>query len=273
MDGKQKNGEMFLPLWRKYPQIPQGSIGWRMGSGEAYSCEYIEWYQSLTPEEKEEYNTRFPEPVCWSTSEWNIKRHNDFWIYNWKQPCVRTYSVESIIEKQNAEKKCDYVFFWGHKPKQGEEGKEVLSQWYMADFYVGHLKYCCMEQYMMAKKAQLFGDVQTEKQIMETSTQKEIKSLGRKVKNFDEAVWNEFKSLIVMTGNYYKFSQIPRLQKYLLSTKDAILVEASPYDRIWGIGMAQQEAIESTPSMWRGLNLLGFALMTVRDELFRICKE
>lgn len=264
-----QNDEM-LPLWLKYPEISQGSIGWRMGYGESYALEFYEWYHKLSKEEQEAYQADYPEPVCWSNSEWNIKRHDSFWIYNWKQKCVNHYSVQSIIEEQNAGKHRNIIPFWGHKPKEGECGKEVFSQWYLADFQVNHQVYCCMEQYMMAKKAQLFGDTETEKLIMEASTQNEIKSLGRKVKNFDESVWNDFKTLIVMTGNYYKFSQLGKLRKYLLSTGDAILVEASPYDTIWGIGMSADEARRCDITKWRGSNLLGFSLMSVRDELARI---
>lgn len=279
MTNKDKNqikndhtGEM-LPVWLKYPEIPQGSIGWRMGYGEAYSAEFYDWYGKLTKEEKAAYDQKYPEPVCWSNSEWNIKRHDTFWIYNWQQQCVNHYSVQSVLEEQNAGKKRDIIYFWGHRPKDGAYSKEVFSQWYLADFYVGHQKYCCMEQYMMSKKAQLFGDEEIEKQIMGAQTQNEIKSLGRKVKNFEESVWNEFKSLIVMTGNYYKFAQLPKLRKYLLSTGDALLVEASPYDTIWGIGMSADEAKNCDITKWRGSNLLGFALMTVRDELARIWKQ
>lgn len=268
---KENQNDKMLPIWLKYPEIPQGSIGWRMGYGESYEMEFSEWYYKLTKEEQEAYKKYYPEPVCWSNSEWNIKRHDAFWIYNWQQKCVNHYSIRSIIEEQNAGRQRDVIYFWGHRSKEGEaNGKEVLSQWYPADFQVGHQVYCCMEQYMMAKKAQLFGDAETEKRIMEESEQSKIKSLGRKVKNFDESVWNEFRTLIVMTGNYYKFGQLGNLRKYLLSTKDALLVEASPYDTIWGIGMSAEEARRSDITQWRGSNLLGFSLMAVRDELARI---
>lgn len=90
MANKDKNkikndhtGEM-LPVWLKYPEIPLGSIGWRMGYGEAYSSEFYDWYGKLTKEEQAAYDQKYPEPVCWSNSEWNIKRHDTFWIYNWQ---------------------------------------------------------------------------------------------------------------------------------------------------------------------------------------------
>ena len=265
--------KIMAPLWLKYPEIPEGSIGWRMGYGESYAMDFHKWYHSLNADQKKEYDNKFPKPVCWSCSEYNIKRHNDFWIYNWKEAEESAYSRGRILEEQAVGKKREAVFFWGHHPdKDGGVGKECFSQWYMADFYVGHVKYCCMEQYMMSKKALLFGDVETNELIMNAGTQGEIKGLGRKVRNFDEEIWNEFKRLIVLTGNYYKFSQCKKARKFLLSTKDALLVEASPYDTIWGIGMTAQEAARSEVEDWRGSNLLGFALMQVREELVRLRK-
>ena len=137
MANKDKNkikndhtGEM-LPVWLKYPEIPQGSIGWRMGYGEAYSSEFYDWYGKLTKEEQAAYDQKYPEPVCWSNSEWNIKRHDTFWIYNWQQQCVNRYSVQSVLEEQNTGKKRDIIYFWGHRPKDGAYGKEMLSQWYL----------------------------------------------------------------------------------------------------------------------------------------------
>lgn len=263
----------MAPLWLKYPYIPQGSIGWRMGYAQDYSMKFYQWYDKLSKEQKEDYGRRFPKPVCWSLSEYNLKRRNNFWIYNWKAAEEHVYSRERITKELNDGIKRDIVYFWGHHMrKDGGVGKECFSQWYMADFYVGHIKYCCMEQYMMSQKALLFGDKETNEKIMKAENQGEIKSLGRKVKNFDEIVWNEFKSLIVLTGNYYKFSQLNKARQYLLGTKNAILAEASPYDTIWGIGMGEQEAVQCDISDWRGSNLLGFALMEVREEIARLRK-
>lgn len=153
---------VMAPLWLKYPGIPQGSIGWRMGYGEDYAMEFYSWYHTLSKEKKEEFDKKFPEPVCWSLSEYNLKRYHDFWIYNWKAAVEYTYSVEKIIKERQEGYKRDTIFFWGHHPgKDGSVGKECFSQWYMADFYVGHIKYCCMEQFMMSKKALLFCPITT----------------------------------------------------------------------------------------------------------------
>jgi ribA/ribD-fused uncharacterized protein len=263
----------MAPLWLKYPNIPDGSIGWRMGYGESYAMEFYQWFQGLSKEEKEEYNRKFPKPISWSSSEDMILSHEDFWTYKWQKDEKMVYSVDSLLAEKNAGVEKNALYFWGHHPnKTGDIGRECFSQWYMAKFHVGHIGYCCMEQYMMSKKALLFGDTETNEKIMEAKEQNLIKQLGRKVRGFDEETWNRFKVPIVLNGNYYKFSQLDNLRRYLLSTGDSILVEASPYDTIWGIGMQVEEALTSGIDQWRGTNLLGFALMEVRDEIERLWK-
>ena len=122
---------------------------------------------------------------------------------------------------------------------------------------------------MMASKACLFNDEETLDHILKSSDPKEIKALGRQVKNFDKEAWDEAKYLIVLNGNYRKFTQNPALRDYLLSTGNRFLVEASPYDRIWGIGLAADDPRAMDSSQWQGENLLGFALMEVRDDIRR----
>ena len=118
---------------------------------------------------------------------------------------------------------------------------------------------------MMAQKALLFNDNEIFNEIMKANHPKEYKELGRKIKNFSDLKWNENKYQIVLKGNIAKFSQNEKLKAFLLNTGIKILVEASPYDKIWGIGLsADQENIEN-PLTWNGENLLGFALMEVRD--------
>lgn len=126
---------------------------------------------------------------------------------------------------------------------------------------------------MMAKKAELFGDKETCSQILNCSEPKKIKALGRKVKNFDETIWNKVKYSIVLNGNYFKFTQNPELREFLLDTGDSILAEASPYDGIWGIKMRDTDENIFNPLKWKGENLLGFALMEVRDEIRRVWKN
>ena len=161
--------------------------------------------------------------------------------------------------------------FWGHHPsKDGQIGKSCFSQWWQADFWYGGQLYCCMEQCMMAGKAKAFGDETALEQIMRSKDPKEIKALGRTVRHFDEKVWNEVKYPLIVAGNYNKFTQNASLREFLLSTGNCILAEASPYDRIWGIGLSEDDPRAQDPAQWRGQNLLGFALMEVRDEIKRV---
>jgi ribA/ribD-fused uncharacterized protein len=120
---------------------------------------------------------------------------------------------------------------------------------------------------MMAEKARLFSDQEILEEILKTGNPKEVKSLGRKIKNFDHIVWDKHKYEIVKRGNLLKFSQNPEFKNFLLSTNEKVLIEASPYDRIWGIGMLESDPKAENPLQWNGENLLGFALMEVRDEL------
>ena len=154
-----------------------------------------------------------------------------------------------------------FVFFW----KLGHPGEE-FSNWYPRQFVLEGIKYNCVEQYMMAKKALLFGDLDIYHKIMASSDPGECKDLGKKVSNFDPDAWDSCKYEIVYNANHAKFSQNPDLMQKLLSTGDAIMAEASPYDKIWGIGMDQYDPGARTPEHWNGQNLLGNILMQIRSE-------
>jgi ribA/ribD-fused uncharacterized protein len=120
---------------------------------------------------------------------------------------------------------------------------------------------------MMASKARLFGDEVTASHILETSSPAEAKALGRSVRGYDEKLWAERRYGIVVEGNTAKFGEHPDLLAFLAATEGRVLVEASPADRVWGIGLAAGDARAGRPSQWEGLNLLGFALMDVRERL------
>lgn len=132
-------------------------------------------------------------------------------------------------------------------------------------------KYCCTEQYMMYKKALLFGDDNSAKCILDTTDPREMKDLGRKVTGFDEKEWNNSREQIMIDGLMYKFSQNKNLYTFILSTGDKILVEASPYDKIWGVGM-DEATIKKTGS-FNGENLLGKCLMKVRADLRKLDED
>ena len=178
------------------------------------------------------------------------------------------YSREQLITEFKRESRIKYIFFWGHTPdKDGNIGKSCFSQWWVAPFNVNGIIYKTAEHWMMAEKARLFNDAKNLEEIIKSNTPMEAKQWGRKVTGFTPEKWDEHKYEIVKLGNIHKFSQHPELKEFLLNTKNRVLVEASPRDRIWGIGMGTSNEKAENPLLWRGKNLLGFALMEVRDEL------
>lgn len=176
------------------------------------------------------------------------------------------YDKNAAVTEHNRGKG-KYLLFWGHTPKGGTVGKECLSQWYSCDFEADGVKYHTAEQYMMAQKALLFGDREIFDRIMKAPDPAAFKKLGQQVRGFDEEKWKAARCEIVVKGNYAKFSQNEPLKEFLLSTDSKVLVEASPYDKIWGIGIPADDKRAENPNLWKGLNLLGFCLMEVRDML------
>ncbi|NUP12741.1 MAG: NADAR family protein [Polyangiaceae bacterium] len=178
------------------------------------------------------------------------------------------YDLESLRQQTHDGWEPTYLFFWGHTAKRpGVVGKECLSQWYPASFVVDGTTYSSAEHFMMAKKALLFGDEDAAGRIVLAKSPAEAKELGRGVRDFDEARWEKHRFDFVVEGNYAKFGQNRALSDFLRSTKDKVLVEASPTDRIWGIGLNESDDAAHFPDRWRGLNLLGFALMRARATL------
>ncbi|MEM7032109.1 MAG: NADAR family protein [Chloroflexota bacterium] len=161
-----------------------------------------------------------------------------------------------------------YLFFWGHQPhKDGQIGKSCLSQWWDSSFEIDGILYRTAEHYMMAEKARLFGDEESRQAILNVEHPNEAKRLGRKAKGFDEALWKQHRYEIVVQANVAKFGQNEALGTFLTNTQERVLVEASPYDKIWGIGLKEDDPKAQNPEQWAGLNLLGFALMEVRNRL------
>lgn len=180
-------------------------------------------------------------------------------------------SIESVAELKRALERGDpvkYLFFWGHQPQaDGSVGASCLSQWWPAAFTVDGVVFATAEHYMMWRKAMLFDDPASAERILAASHPHKAKALGRDVVGFDEAVWEKARFDIVVDASRAKFGQLTDLGDYLRGTGDRVLVEASPRDRIWGIGLAAGDERASQPDAWRGLNLLGFALMKARAEL------
>jgi len=176
--------------------------------------------------------------------------------------------VESLKNAVAAGKQFQYRFFWGHRPKKdGRLSDSVFSQWWQCEFSVDGQIYKSAEQFMMAEKARLFGDEETRARILKTDDPAYAKKLGREVKGFDESQWTNARFELVTKGNVAKFGGDEKLRRYLLSTREEILVEASPTDSIWGIGLAAENPDANDPAKWRGLNLLGFALVKARALL------
>ncbi len=175
-------------------------------------------------------------------------------------------SNEDLIEALCQGERIKYLFFWGHKETETIT-KTCLSQWYPAAFKIDGVLFPTAEHYMMAEKAKLFGDEKILKRVLEASHPSQAKKLGRQIANFDDRKWNSRRFDAVVEGNVAKFGQNAKLKEFLLNTGNRVLVEASPYDRIWGIGMAQDHRDIENPENWCGLNLLGYALMEAREIL------
>lgn len=177
-------------------------------------------------------------------------------------------TVHELIDRTGQGEKVKYLHFWGHTPRRdGVIGASCLSQWWQSPFTVDGVEYATAEHWMMAAKARLFDDAEAERKAVTASGPALAKKAGRLVRGFDEAVWERERSGIVVEGSVHKFRQDDRLRDYLLGTGDRVLVEASPMDRIWGIGLAADDERAQDPARWRGINLLGFALMEARERL------
>ena len=178
------------------------------------------------------------------------------------------YDIHWLTQKIEQGESLKFLYFWGHTaPQDSSVGKHCLSQWYESRFIVAGIEYPTAEHWMMAQKALLFNDQLRFEKIIQARTAGEAKDLGRQVLGFEDQLWQEKRFDIVKQGNWHKFNQNPSLEAFLLQTGHRVLVEASPVDRIWGIGLAESDPIIARVEAWKGLNLLGFALMELRDML------
>jgi ribA/ribD-fused uncharacterized protein len=176
--------------------------------------------------------------------------------------------LATLRAAEDADQPLDLLLFWGHKPtRSGALGTGCLSQWWPVVFTVDDVSYPSAEHWMMAEKARLFGDADGLAAVLRAASPGAAKAAGRTVRGFDEDRWCAARYDIVVTGNLAKFGQQPQLRDFLVATGRKVLVEASPFDRIWGVGLAATNPDATRPSRWRGQNLLGFALMDVRERL------
>jgi len=168
-----------------------------------------------------------------------------------KEPEVKATGTSSTGEK--------FTFFF--------RSGSPFSQWHSAEFTVDGIKYNCAEQYMMHQKAVLFGDEKTGQMILDSESPGKQKSLGRKVKPFDPVLWSSKAQDIVAKGSYHKFTQNADMLEKLLATQGTTLVEASPRDRLYGIGMGAKNPLALDRKTWKGRNLLGEILTKVRQQI------
>ena len=169
--------------------------------------------------------------------------------------------ISKYMRMRRPAKRQPAVFFW---KDNGENG--CFSNWYRRKFVIDDFEYLHVEQYMMAQKAKLFHDSKRYTAILRATDPWECKNLGKQVTPFDAKAWNAVKFDVVKNGNRAKYEQNPDLMKMLLDTGNVILAEASPNDRIWGIGLDAAQAASMDKSEWPGQNLLGRALMELRSE-------
>ena len=156
----------------------------------------------------------------------------------------------------------DVVCF--HKP---EEENGYLSNWYPSEFIVNGTVFSSLEQYMMYKKAVCFHDKEIADKILMTDDAVEIKALGRLVANYNDNYWNGVRQIIVFEGLFAKFFQNEDLKILLKATGNTLLAECAVRDRIWGIGLSMKDPDRFEIDKWKGQNLLGYALMMVREKL------
>jgi len=184
------------------------------------------------------------------------------------EPADGAWTMEQLLAAEAAGDRLKFLPFWGHTPHaDGSVGPYLLSQWYPHEFEHDDVRYLTAEHFMMAAKARLFGDDVRLAQILSAPSAAEAKKLGRQVQGFESDVWDRECVRIVRDGSIAKFGSTPELRAYLVGTGRRVLVEASPRDTVWGIGVGRDHPTVERPSEWRGKNLLGFALMQARAVL------
>ena len=158
---------------------------------------------------------------------------------------------------ENTQIENKFTFFWGGP----------FSQWCPSPFEIDGKKFDDAEMYMMYCKAMLFNDTESAEMILTAQHPSESKAIGRRVKNFIKDVWELYCRKFVYDGNYAKFTQNPDLLKELMATGDSEIVEASPEDKIWGIGLHETDPRAKNKETWQGTNWLGEAIQAVRETL------
>jgi len=154
-----------------------------------------------------------------------------------------------------------FTFFW--------KSYSPFSQWHWSTFKIGDISFPTAEHYMMYMKAMCFADKEIAEKILKVNHPAEAKKLGRQVKNFNQKAWESVCKKFVYDGNYAKFTQNPKLKEKLFETAGTTLAEASPYDKIWGLGLAEDDPRAQNRETWQGKNWLGEILTQLREDLLK----
>lgn len=157
---------------------------------------------------------------------------------------------------------CKAIYF--HKP---EEPYGFLSNWYPSTFELDGLTFSSVEQYIMYKKCMQFGDREAANAVMATHSPAKQQAIARKAKGYNDVVWKGLRQPVAMRGLFEKFKQSPNLLEQLLETRDSYLVECAVSDRSWACGISLYDDARFNLANWKGSNILGFALMEVREML------
>jgi len=258
----------------------------------------MEFKRKLTPDEIKKLSREEDKAyILWLREQNNIKQKEERKNWTFKDYCEQEFTMNNytaarrdhFLEEERIEEKVSkrlvdndkerFTFFW--------ETESPFSQWHKSKFiapvyfwpkkeftnqlvkngYPEEVEFTSAEQFMMYTKAMLFMDLETASEILRTKNVRKIKELGRQVKPFIENTWNVYRWNVVYMANKYKFTQNKILKQALLNTKGTTLVEASPYDKVWGIGLGEKDPQALNRSNWRGQNLLGEILTELRIEL------
>jgi ribA/ribD-fused uncharacterized protein len=217
---------------------------------------------------------RDPEQYTCTSTKADAEQLNDlfnWWVqdqydyYNeWLSETVKTLEKSGMLKERLKINDREYDAVYFHRP---EEPNGYLSNWFASDFDLDGIHYTSAEQYIMYQKCMLFGDRTSAEAVLATKDVALQQKIGRNARGYIGNVWSGARQAIAMRGLYAKFSQNIDLREMLLNTGDAYLVECAGSDKVWACGIRLSDDQRLDASNWTGENILGFALMEVRERL------
>lgn len=278
------------PLWLRFPKTERHSSDWLSDDLDAYVKQFNQWYATLTVEARQKYQNMFPEPKVWHGyyALWDNQLGNDeiafqpyqkpeHWqnaITLWSDLATAKYDL-AVFQKQIELGKHFRYFYFDERlldDMHGNQTPAYFSPHFFTPISDYHADYANLDQYIVGQKMAIFEPKDGESirdKIALLRTAEDVQRANEKIKNFNQAIWNIHEYSVLLNGNYQKFHQNEKLRDLLLATHHQILVYATD-DLHLGVGLHQGEQQILDPLQWRGKNLLGFALMEVRDELARV---